>query len=119
MAHRIKTIGTGKNMVSYRIADMGEGNDAHIMTNEKRIMKERIRLLSDGEIKPVSDELKQYYIGKHVYFCLEPENIDTFYGWKQKGYHVKKGQKAITYLDLTCGRSWKKYYFFAASQVTR
>lgn len=119
MSHRIKTIGTGINQVSYRIADMGEGNDAHIMTNSKRIMKERIRLLAEGQTKPVSDELKTYYIGKHVYICLEPEELDTFYGWKQKGYHVKKGEKAITYLDLTAGRSWKKYYFFTASQVIR
>lgn len=119
MAHKIKTIGTGKNMVSYRLADMGEGNDSHIMTNAKRIMKERIRLLSDNQLSPVSDELKSYYIGKHVYFCLEPEEIDTYIGWKQKGYHVMKGQKAITFLELTCGRSWKKYNFFAASQVAR
>ena len=98
---------------------MGEGGDAHIMTNEKRIMKEAIRLMADGQTQPASDELKTYYIGKHVYICLEPEKIDTFYGWKQKGYHVKKGQKHITYLDLTCGRSWKTYYFFSASQVTR
>lgn len=119
MAHITKTIGTGRNQVSYRIADMGEGGDAHIMTNEKRIMKEAIRLMADGQTQPASDELKTYYIGKHVYICLEPEKIDTFYGWKQKGYHVKKGQKHITYLDLTCGRSWKTYYFFSASQVTR
>lgn len=119
MAHKIRTIGTGDNMVTFRIADMGEGNDAHIMNNEKRIMKERIRLLADGQTKPISNELKTYYIGKHVYFCLEPEEIDTYVGWKKKGFHVIKGQKAITYIDLTCRRSWKRYNFFAASQVSR
>lgn len=119
MAHREKTIGTGNNAVTYRIADMGEGNDAHIMTNQKRIMKERIRLLAEGTLLPVSDELKQYYIGRYAYICHEPEEIATFLEWKKRGYHVRKGQKAITYLDLTCGRSWKKYHFFSASQVAR
>ena len=119
MNHRIKTIGTGKNQVSYRIADMGEGNNSHVMTNERRIMKERIRLLADGYLQPVSDELKQYFIGRYAYICSEPEQIDTFYGWKQKGYHVKRGEKAITELELTAGRSWRKYYFFSASQVAR
>lgn len=113
-------MGQGLNQVTYRITDSNEG-DTHNMTNEKRVLKERIYLLANEYIKPADNEMKQYYVGNKLYICLTPEEIDTYQGWKRKGYHVMRGQEAITSIKLYNGRSrsWKEYCFFSQSQVAR
>lgn len=116
--HRMRTWGRGDHQVRFRITDSNEG-DTHNMTNNKRVMKERIRLLAEEYINPINDEFIECYIGNKLYICLTPEEIDTFQGWKKKGYHVRRGQEAITAINLYNGRKWKEYYFFSQSQVCR
>lgn len=115
----MKTIGSGKYEVNYRGRKSGENGYNHNMKNADRVQLEAINLLSMGIIEPASDLMKEYFIGSKVYICREPEALDTFQGWKEKGYHVKRGQKAITEIKLYQGYGWKKYYFFSQSQVSR
>lgn len=114
--HKTFYMGTGNAQVAYSLRDGGE---SHTMTNEKRVLLHRIELMADGQLSPVSNELKKYNIGKREYICHEPEMIDTFQGWKKRGFYVKRGQKAITFLKLYAGYGWKEYHFFSQSQVAR
>lgn len=114
MAHKMTKTGNGKHEVIYTLRD--DNNETRNMTNEKRIMLERITLMAAEIIQPAGDTINQYLIGKRAYFCREPEQIDTFQGWKKRGYHVKRGEHAITELKLWNG-CWRPYKFFAASQV--
>lgn len=115
----MKTMGSGKNQVNYRGRKSGEHGYNHNVTNADRVQLEAINLLACNEIQPASDEMKEYYIGAKVYICLEPETIDTFQGWKDRGYHVMRGQKAITEVKLYTRNGWKPYKFFSQSQVAR
>lgn len=63
------------------------------MTNATIILNESIRLMEEGKLK-----------GTGTYVTIEteegkqqielPEDIHTFNGWKERGYSVKKGEKA-------------------------
>lgn len=86
------------------------------VTNEEIILAERLRLLDEGLIKQFEDE---------------PEQIHTFSEWKNRGFKVKRGEKAISKLsiwkyikkksekeDEKKGRMFlKESAFFAESQV--
>lgn len=117
--HKTFTMGSGNHEVSYRLRDSLDNHGTHNMTNQKRVELEMVNLFSDGQLQAASNEMVTYYIGKREYTCFEIEALDTFQGWKEKGYHVKRGEKAITDIKLYQGYGWRKYYFFSASQVTR
>lgn len=114
----MKEFGCGKYKVLYRGRKSGEHGFNHNVKNSDRVFLESITLMSLEMIEPTSDALETYYIGSKVYICREPEKIDTYMGWKEKGFHVKKGQKAITKIKLYQGYGWKEYSFFSRSQVT-
>ena len=91
------------------------------MTNAAIIMQEQVNLLEQGKIKAMQ-------IGGNVL----PEPIHTFMKWKELGYSVKKGEKAITKLTIWKGITkkndkeedetkmfMKTSAFFAFSQVEK
>lgn len=66
------------------------------MTNEQIIMKEKIDLLKEGKIKTTGRILTIPLADGSVVQIPETEQIHTFQGWKERGYLVRKGEKAIT-----------------------
>lgn len=65
------------------------------MTNEMIILEESVRLMNEGILagtgKFITVENKD---GTKRQLEI-PEDIHTFNGWKERGYSVKKGEKAI------------------------
>lgn len=116
-----RTIGTKENTVTTWKRSRGEGGYNHNLTNRAKVLEERILLAAYGEIGWQDEETQTFYIGQNAYMCRTPEEIDTFQGWKNRGYYVKRGQKAISELKLWSGAAGlsKPYYFFAASQVAK
>lgn len=65
------------------------------MTNKEIIFKEEQKLAEQGKIKYTGKSvILQGMDGEPVEF-KETEQIHTFAAWKELGYIVKKGQKAI------------------------
>lgn len=64
------------------------------MTNTQIILHERIRLMNEGKIGTTGRILEVYEDDKS-YKINEPEEIHTYLGWKERGFQVQKGQKAI------------------------
>ena len=65
------------------------------MTNKEIIFKEEQRLAEQGKIKYTGGSvILQGMDGEPIEF-KETEQIHTFAVWKELGYVVKKGQKAI------------------------
>ena len=64
------------------------------MTNEMIIMNESIRLMNDGVLKGsgVFGEIENADGSKTTIEL--PAQIQTFNGWKARGYQVKKGEKS-------------------------
>lgn len=65
------------------------------MTNREIVHEESQKLLKEGKIKPTG---KVYHWTdeegmEHTY--VESEAIHTFAAWKQLGYVVRKGEKAV------------------------
>lgn len=70
------------------------------MTNREIIFKEEQRLAEQGKIKYTGRSvILQGMDGEPIEF-KETEQIHTFAAWKELGYVVKKGQKAITKLSI-------------------
>lgn len=61
------------------------------MTNAAIIMDESLRLVEQGILETTGEKVKTVE-GKEIEL---PEPIHTFQKWKQLGYSVKKGEKAI------------------------
>lgn len=61
------------------------------MTNAQIILTESFRLMEEGILKG-SGTFGETPDGQMVEL---PEDIHTFNGWKQLGYSVKKGEKAV------------------------
>ena len=116
MAHKMMRTGTGRHEVIYTLRD--DSKETRNMTNEKRVLLERITLMAAEIIQPADDTVKEFLVGKRAYYCREPEELNTFAGWKAKGYHVKRGEHAITEIKLWSG-CWRTYKMFSASQVAR
>lgn len=80
------------------------------MTNRQIVWEESQRLLAAGKIKPTgrvynwTDEEGM----EHTY--VEPEPIHTFAAWKELGYVVRKGEKAVAKFPI-----WK----YAAKKVEK
>ena len=64
------------------------------MTNQMIILTESIKLMEAGILKPTGEKIVvETDEGKKELDV--PEIIHTYQKWKQLGYQVKKGQKAI------------------------
>lgn len=64
------------------------------MTNAQIILNESFRLMEEGILKG-SGHFAEIETDDGPKIVELPEDIHTFNGWKQLGYSVKKGQKAI------------------------
>lgn len=71
-----------------------------VMTNEMIIMNERIRLYDEGKIKGTGRTMEISMEDGTKKNIEEPEPIHTFLRWKEYGYSVKKGEKAIAQLEI-------------------
>ena len=110
------------------------------MTNNQIIMNESINLLEAGVIKGTGRMFEATIIdqdGNEVKKMVEePEAIHTYAVWKQLGYQVKKGEKAIasfTIWKCVAGKKneeesdeepenkmfMKKAHFFTIGQVEK
>lgn len=65
------------------------------MTNEMIILNEQRRLLEEGIIKPTGRVLKMVDGDGKEILLPEAEEIHTYQKWRELGYQVQKGQKAI------------------------
>lgn len=69
------------------------------MTNEQIIMNERFHLMEKGIIKGTGKFIKALIVnseGIAEEMDIEiPEEIHTYAHWRELGYHVQKGQKAV------------------------
>lgn len=65
------------------------------MTNTMIIMNESVRLMNEGVLDGTGEFVTvESSDGTNKQLEL-PEEIHTFRGWKERGYAVKKGEKAI------------------------
>ncbi|MBQ2176803.1 MAG: hypothetical protein II453_17735 [Alphaproteobacteria bacterium] len=65
------------------------------MTNAQIILEESIRLMKEGKIKGTGEKFTVKYDDGTTKEFEVPEQIHTFATWKELGYVVKRGQKAI------------------------
>lgn len=100
------------------------------MTNEDIIFSERLRLMRENVIGTTGRKFVVEVNGTRKEI-EEPEQIHTYAAWKQLGYQVNKGEKAITKLTIwkhVVKKSedgdakekifWKQASFFSARQVS-
>lgn len=70
------------------------------MTNQMIIYKESQRLAEEGVIKYTGRQVKlQMDDGKEIIYN-ETEEIHTYQMWKELGYQVQKGQKAVAQFTI-------------------
>ena len=102
------------------------------MTNEQIILHARLQLLEEGKISRTGQYIDLVQEDGSIKRIPEPEEIHSFTHWKECGYSVKKGEKAIAKIWI-----WKHVkkkdkdeneqehmfrkltYFFARSQVEK
>ena len=65
------------------------------MTNAQIIFNEAQRLAEAGAIKYTGREFVMETADGEQITVKETEDIHTFNGWKERGYRVQKGQKAV------------------------
>lgn len=73
------------------------------MTNEMIILNESVKLMEEGIIGTTGRTFKMNVIqnGEEVEKEVqEPEPIHTYAGWKERGYQVQKGEKAIAQFTI-------------------
>lgn len=103
------------------------------MTNEQIILNVRLQLMEEGKIGSTGRFFEMQGQDGTRKKVPEPEEIHSFSRWKECGYGVKKGEKAIAKVEIwkyaeskkpesdeeeTKERIFKKSaFFFSASQV--
>ena len=65
------------------------------MTNAQIVLAERFRLMADGKIGTTGRMLEGTDMDGKMVYTPEPEEIHTFAAWKNRGYKVRKGEKAV------------------------
>lgn len=65
------------------------------MTNAMIILDESVRLMDEGVLKGTGEYVTVENKDGTTKQLEMPEAIHTFQGWKERGYSVKKGEKAI------------------------
>ena len=70
------------------------------MTNEQIIINARFALMEAGKIGNTGRTLEYIDAEGQKHSTLEPEEIHTFSFWKDCGYSVKKGEKAVVKLAI-------------------
>ena len=74
------------------------------MTNAQMIFNRQLELMEEGILKGTGRMVEAVIVdadgNETKQMVEEPEDIHTYAIWKQMGYQVKKGQKAITSLTI-------------------
>lgn len=70
------------------------------MTNEAIILNERIRLYEAGKIGGTGRKMEIQMEAGSTKTIEEPEQIHSFLRWKEYGFSVRKGEKAVTKLEI-------------------
>lgn len=65
------------------------------MTNAQIIFNESLNLMKQGKIGTTGRKIEMETADGDVITLMEPEPIHTYATWKQLGYQVNKGEKAI------------------------
>ena len=65
------------------------------MTNAQIIFNARVQLMESGKIGTTGRAVEVVNENGETVIMKEPEEIHTFAAWKEKGYRVRKGEKAI------------------------
>lgn len=65
------------------------------ITNAMIVFNAQQRLLADGKIKPTGRMMEFETPEGEVLMVPETEDIHTYEHWKQIGYQVRKGEKAV------------------------
>lgn len=64
-------------------------------TNGEIILRQSLELMKQGVLKPTGRVFTQELPDGTKVELPEPEPIHTYNGWKELGYQVKRGQKAV------------------------
>lgn len=79
------------------------------MTNEQIIYNKQLELLKRGIIGTTGRIIRGKDEEGNNIEIEEPEQIHTYAGWRECGYQVKKGQKAIATFNIwKCAKKKKK-----------
>ena len=70
------------------------------MTNEMLIWNERIRLFESGKIGGTGRMIEFHAEDGTVKKMEEPEEIHSYSRWQKYGYQVKKGEKAVSTIEI-------------------
>lgn len=65
------------------------------MTNEQIILRARLSLAAQGVIGTTGNSIGYLNENGEETTCIEPEPIHTYTAWKEIGYQVRKGEKAV------------------------
>ena len=65
------------------------------MTNAQIIFNARVKLMEEGKIGTTGRAVEVMNQNGETVILPEPEQIHTYAAWKELGYQVQKGQKAI------------------------
>lgn len=80
-----------------------------IMTNEQIIYNKQLELLKCGKIGTTGRVINGQDAEGNAIQIEEPEPIHTYAGWREHGYQVKRGQKAIATFNIwKCAKKRKK-----------
>lgn len=103
------------------------------MTNAQIIFNESQRLAAEGIIKYTGRVFKMQDMAGNEVIVKETEEIHTYNAWKEMGYQVQKGQKAVASFVIWKYKSkiveesgeedatmfMKRASFFTAAQVEK
>ena len=98
------------------------------MTNSEIIRKHRMSLMEQGLIGTTGRTLEAINEKGETVTLQEPEEIHTYTAWKELGYQVQKGQKAVAKFliwkrkvktDDETGKSEAKMFMTRAAFFTR
>ena len=70
------------------------------MTNEQIIENAKQELLAQGILKPTGRTFTAQLEDGSEIQLPEAEEMHTFEAWKHRGYYVRKGEKAVTRLNI-------------------
>lgn len=70
------------------------------MTNEQIILNVRFQLMEEGKIGSTGRFFEMQGENGELKKVPEPEEIHSFLRWKEYGYGVKKGEKAVAKVEI-------------------
>ncbi len=78
------------------------------MTNEQIILQHSLLLMEEGIIGTTGKTFEVKDIDGNIRTIREPEPIHTFAAWRDRGYQVRQGEKAIAKFPIWRHQSARK-----------